>query len=141
MSVKKIAAYQTSDGIVHLDEMTAEKHELALQAGTTADRVGLFATLLADAKAGDIEGAFEAVIKDGPLHPVEEAVRWLAGVFQFGRAQHKIRAATDAVASDPTGDDKDEEDEEAQQAPAPTPAPAPATVAIPEDPRPNIFGR
>ncbi len=150
MAVRIVQAAQTSDGQLFLNLIEANKHDLGLEVGISSERMSTFSAILADAKAGDIEGAFEAVISGGVLHPVEEAVRWLAGIFQVARKRATavtekptanaaaVAAAKAAPAPEPDPDDEPEPVVGVKIPATPASVPAPAPV-VPEPPKPNIF--
>lgn len=143
MAVKEVVKteYHTDDGSVFEDKLSADKHDLAVSAGTTTAAVEAQAAILAGFHTADLDAAFESAVAGGPVLPTEDAIRRLAALFLFARRP----AAPPATKKDPadpaaavTGAAVGTLADNLAKLNA-APAPAPEPEVAPEAPKPDIF--
>ena len=140
MAVKEVVKteYHTDDGSVFEDKLSADKHDLAVSAGTTTAAVEAQAAIVASFHTADLDASFESAVAGGPVLPIEDAIRRLAALFLFARrpvdpAQKAPAAAVTGAAVGTLADNL------AKLNAAPAPAPAPEPEVAPEAPKPDIF--
>jgi hypothetical protein len=133
MAVKEVVKteYHTDDGSVFEDKLSADKHDLAVSAGTTTAAVEAQAAILTSFHTADLDAAFESAVAGGPVLPTEDAIRRLAALFLFARRPAAVRPAT-AVTGEAVGALADNLSKL-------NAAPAPEPEVAPEAPKPDIF--
>lgn len=146
MAVKEVVKteYHTDDGSVFEDKLSADKHDLAVSAGTTTAAVDAQVAIIASVHTADFEAAFESALAGGPVLPTEDAIRRLAALFIFARRpqvtpEKSTAALSGTLAAAPVSADQVSTlaDNLAKLNAAPAPAPEPEVA--PEAPKPDIF--
>ena len=138
MAVKEVVKteYHTDDGSVFEDKLSADKHDLAVSAGTTAAAVEAQVAILASFHTADLDAAFESAVAGGPVLPTEDAIRRLAALFLFARRPAAVDPAPKAPAAAVAGAAVGTLADNLAKLNA---APAPEPEVAPEAPKPDIF--
>ena len=85
MTVQKIEAFKAQDGAIFEDENEAGKHDLAIDAGTSTDNIGLLVSMIGRITGPDVVSALHAALKGEPAQPAEEVIANLSRLFGIAR--------------------------------------------------------